>query len=79
MMVTLALALASVAGLWTGRRWGFLVFYPFGVLFTVLFGATLIPFVAMLIPVEARVAGVFVVNAIVLALVAIVHRKYPGR
>lgn len=77
MVMTMALALATVAGLWTARRWGFLAFYPFGVLFTILFGASLIPFVALLVPVEARVAGVIAVNAAVLVLVAVLHRLHP--
>jgi hypothetical protein len=76
-VATLVLALVSVVGMWGARTWGFVAFYPFGVLFTVVFGASLIPFVLLLCPVEARVAGVFVVNGIVLALVALVHWKHP--
>jgi hypothetical protein len=76
-LVTLTLALVSAVGMWGTRTWGFVAFYPFGVLFTIVFGASLIPFVLLLLPVEARVAGVFVVNGIVLALVAFVHWKRP--
>jgi len=78
MLATLALTLVSVVGMWRARRWGFVAFYPFGVLFTLVFGASLIPFVPLLLPVEARVAGVFAVNGIVLVLVALVHRRHPG-
>ena len=77
MAVTMVLALATVAGLWAARRWGFLVFYPFGVLFTLLFGASLIPYAAALIPADARMAGVLAVNAAVLALVALLHLRHP--
>ena len=76
-LATFALALVSAVGMWGARIWGFVAFYPFGVLFTVVFGASLIPFVLLLLPVEARVAGVFVINGIVLALVALVHWKHP--
>ena len=76
-LATLALALVSVVGMWGARTWGFIAFYPFGVLFTVVFGASLIPFVPLLLPVEARVAGVIVVNGIALALVVLVHWKHP--
>jgi hypothetical protein len=78
MLATLALALAGVVGLWRTRRWGFVAFYPFAVLFTLVFGASLVPFVPVLLPAEARVAGVFAVNGILLALVALVHRRHPG-
>jgi hypothetical protein len=37
-LATLALALASVVGMWTARRWGFVTLKPFGMLFTVVFG-----------------------------------------
>jgi len=77
-LATFALALVSVAGMWGARVWGFVAFYPFGVLFTVVFGASLIPFVPLLLPAEARVACVIVVNSIVLALAALVHWKHPG-
>jgi hypothetical protein len=76
-LVTVALALASAAGIWGVRTWGFLAFYPFAVLFTVMYGSSLIPFVSLLFPMEARVAGVFVINGIVLALVALLHWKRP--
>lgn len=73
----LALALASVAGMWANRKWGFAAFYPFGVLFTFVLGSSLIPFLPLLLPVQVRIASVFVVNGIVLALVALVHWKHP--
>ena len=78
-LATFVLALASVAGLWNGRSWGFIAFYAFAILFTLLFGASLIPFVPLLLPVGARFAGVLVLNALVVALVAFLHWKYRGR
>ena len=75
--VMFALALASVAGMWCARPWGFIAFYPFGVLFTIVFGASLIPFVPLFLPEEVRTTGVFVINGVVLAAVALVHWKHP--
>jgi hypothetical protein len=37
----------------------------------------MIAFVPLLLPVEARVAGVFVVDGIVLVLVALAHWRLP--
>ena len=77
-LITFALALTSVAGLWRARWWGVAAFYPFAALFTLVFGASLIPFVVLALPVEARVVGVFVINAIVLVLGALVHWTHAG-
>lgn len=74
-LVTLALALASSVGMWNARAWGFIAFYVFGVLFTFVFGASLIPFVPLLLPAGTRIVAVLVINGIVLALVAMVHRS----
>jgi hypothetical protein len=76
-LATFALALASAAGLWRGRRWGFVAFYVFVVLFTLLFGAALIPYVTLLIPVEAQVAAVLTINGIALVAVAVLQWKRP--
>jgi len=72
-LVMLALALASSVGMWRQRAWGFAAFYVFIVLFTFLFGASLIPFVPQLLPAGTRIVAVLAVNGIVLALVALVH------
>ena len=71
-LATLVPGLISVIGLWRARTWGFVAFYLFGILLTPLFGVSLIPFVLIWLPLEARVAGLFVINGIVLALVALV-------
>ena len=72
-LATLVPGLASVVGLWRVQTWGFVAFYLFGVLLTVLFGVSLIPFVLLWLPMEGRVAGLFAINGIVLTLVALVH------
>ena len=77
-LATFASAVVSAVGMWGDRTWGFVTFYFFGVMFTVLFGASLIPFILLLLPVESRFAGVFVINGIVLVAVVLLHWKRPG-
>jgi hypothetical protein len=72
-----------VAGIWGARTWGFAVIDIFGVQLAVLFGMSVVPFVLLLLPVEARdvgglVVGGLVVNRIVLALAALVQWKRPS-
>lgn len=73
---TLVFALISVVGLWRRRQWGFFSFYAFAVLFFILFGNSLIPFVPSLLPAEAKFAGVLMLNGLVILVVAFVHWKF---
>lgn len=77
-LVTLVSALAATVGIWRGSAWGFLCFYVFGVLITVLFGVSLVPFVVPLLPPDIRVAGLFAWNACVLGLVAVLQWRCRG-
>jgi len=78
MVAMFVFGLASVAGLWGARKWGLIAFYPFVVLFTVLLGASMVPFVTQLLPVDARIYGVLIMNGSLLVLVALLHWKHPG-
>ncbi len=44
-LVILALAMASIVGLWRPRWWGFVAFYGYAITSTLLLGSALIPFV----------------------------------
>lgn len=73
----LVLGLASAAGLWRGRPWGFLAFYPFAIAATFVLGLSLIPYLPSILPAALRAAGVLVVNGVLLVLVALLHRESP--
>lgn len=76
LLAILALALASVAGLWRCRWWGFVAFYGYSVTSTLLLGSALIPFVIGLIPTEARVESVIALNAVAMSAVAFLHWRH---
>lgn len=77
-LVTLVPGLAAMTGISFGRAWGFIAFYLFGLLLTVLFGISLIPFVVSLLPLDLRVAGLFVWNGIVVGLVVLLQWRCRG-
>lgn len=66
LLAILALALASIIGMWRGRWWGFLAFYGYAVTSTLMLGSALIPFVIGLVAPEARVVGVIALNGVAL-------------
>lgn len=73
----LVLGLASAAGLWRGRPWGFFAFYAFAIAATIVLGVSLIPYLPSILPAALRAAGVLLVNGILLVLVALLHRESP--
>ena len=81
LLAILALAIASIVGLWRCRWWGFLAFYSYAVSSTLLLGGALIPFVVRLLPNDARTAGVVGINAVALFAVAFLqwrHARQPS-
>ncbi len=74
--MTLVLAIIAVVGLWGAYSWGFFAFYAFSVLFTIAFGASVVPFIGHLIQVDAQVVTVITLNAFVVGIVALIHWKY---
>ena len=78
-LVILALAMASIAGLWRPRWWGFVAFYGSAITSTLLLGSALIPFVIGLVPTDSRVEGVIALNGAVLLGVALLHWRHTTR
>lgn len=76
-LMTLVLSIVAVLGLWGPHKWGFFAFYAFSILFTIVFGASLVPFIGHLIPMDAQVVTVITLNAFVVALVVLIHWKSP--
>lgn len=80
---TFAAGVVSVLGLWNSQTvqssWGFFAYYGFALAYTFLLASMLVPFLAQLIPTQARTVGVLVVNALMLALAVYAHLKSRHR
>ena len=71
-------ALLSIPGLWNARHWGFLAFYLYVVLSSLLFSNVSIPFASVLLSLaafEAKFAAGIALNGFALGAVAVLHWK----
>lgn len=79
LLIIFLLGLAAGVGLWRCRAWGFVAFYVYVVLATIVLGISIIPILPSLFSGEARVWPVVALNALVLIAGGVLHWRQGRR